>query len=111
MTDCTCQHPPFHYTDFESRPVGTDPRQDGEVTIETCRKCGTLWLRYFIDSEPPYPHSGRWWRGAIDPATAAAMTPDTAIAYLKGLPWHFCGGTYFDSTGFRRDVPDLLGLF
>ncbi len=50
MYDCKCMTPPFDYRDFDSVPLGIDMTKGrhGEVTVETCKTCGSVWLRYFV---------------------------------------------------------------
>lgn len=104
--DCRCLTPPFDYRDFESQDVGVDETKGrfGAVSIETCKLCGRKWLRYLVEYEA-FSKSGRWFRGAVPVDTAHTVTPETAIAVLEGLAWYFVGGSYFDSTGFRRAGP------
>jgi len=104
MTACRCARPPFLYTDYDSRPVGIDTTNGryGEVTIETCRHCGALWLRYLVEYEA-FSRSGRWYRGLVTEEIARSVTPETAVAILQSLPIRFAGGSYFDSTGFEDE--------
>lgn len=74
-----------------------------EVTLNRCRTCGRLWLRYLVEYEH-YSRSGRWARGLIDEAAAAAITPQTAADHIDGLDWYLYGGSYFDTSG-RRTGP------
>lgn len=107
---CRCATPPFDYRDFEGRALGTDPKHDGNVTIETCRHCGAFWLHYFIEDDG-MPRSGRWWRAPLPAGTAHGVRPETALDHIRGADYHFFGGSYFRSTGRRREVPELLGLW
>lgn len=97
---CRCMTPPFHFSDFTSVEVGIDRTKSrfGEVTLETCKHCGTVWLRYFVEYEYR-SGSGRWYRGQIDTPLAAKLTPENAVAILEALPEYFYGGSYFGSTG------------
>jgi hypothetical protein len=98
--------PPFYYTHFESTDVGVDTASGyfGEVRIERCRKCGREWLKYLYEQEA-FTKSGRWYRGLLAPGQAREVTADTALDVLAGLPWHFYGGSFYDSTGQRCDEP------
>ncbi len=100
MSECRCQNPPFHYLDYTSRKVGIELPRYGEVEIETCKFCHTMWLRYFVEYEA-FTASGRWFRGILSEKDALTITPENAIAYLESLPWYFAGGSYFQSTGFK----------
>src|SRR3712207_7104634 len=67
MADCDyCMTPPFDYRDFDTSPLGVDMTKgrNGEVTVETCKACGSVWLRYFVEWEW-YSESGRWYRGPV----------------------------------------------
>jgi hypothetical protein len=102
MSDCRCFNPPFNYRDYDESPVGVDTTNGryGRVTLKTCKHCGTKWLHYFVEYEA-FTASGRWFCGLISDAAAATITPDSAIAYLEQLPWHFVGGSYYQSQGMR----------
>ncbi|MDR2452600.1 MAG: hypothetical protein LBE85_12760 [Candidatus Accumulibacter sp.] len=106
MSDCRCFNPPFDYQDYDTSPVGTDMTNGryGEVTLKTCKHCGTIWLNYHVEYES-YTASGRWFRGPISRADATKMAPESAIAYLERLPWYFAGGSYFRSCGERWSGP------
>jgi hypothetical protein len=102
MSDCLCFRPPFDYRDYVSEPVGIDMTNQrfGEVSIQTCKRCGTKWLHYLVEYEA-FTTSGRWFRGLISEEALAAITPSGAIPYLEQLPWYFMGGSYFHSRGRR----------
>ena len=109
MSDCVCLEPPFHFTNFDRRSVGIDETNGrfGEVSIETCLQCGRKWLRYFVEYEA-FSRSGRWYRGLIADKVVDTVTPETAVTILESLNWHFCGGSYFNSTGFKHRGPLVL---
>lgn len=104
--DCRCLTPPFHHTDFESREVGVDESAGrfAEVSIEQCRACERKWLRYFFEQEA-FSESGRWYRVLISDAEAASVTATTALELMSRRSWHFCGGSYFATTGKRCEYP------
>lgn len=91
-------------------PIGIDESagRHGEVSIEICRACGTKWLRYFVEYES-YSKSGRWYRGQLAAQDLESICPENAVEFLQALPWHFAGGSYFDSTGMRRTGDIYLG--
>jgi hypothetical protein len=99
---CACFHPPFDYRDFHCAEVGIDDTNGrfGRVTLETCRRCGTVWLVYQVEYEA-FSGSGRWFRGVIASEDRSAITPRGAAACLEGLPWYFAGGSYFNSPGVK----------
>ena len=103
--------PPFHYTDFESEFVGVDKTNGrfGEVSIETCKTCGSKWLRYFVAYEA-FTASGRWYRGLLSQKILNSLTPEGAVEALAGLPWHFYGGSYFETTGRKGVGPIFVDL-
>lgn len=72
----------------------------GEVSVVTCTLCGTSWLHYLIEQEA-FTASGRWYRGLLS-SSAPSVAPNTAVEYLESLPWYFAGGSYYNSSGFRR---------
>lgn len=104
--NCVCMTPPFSYSDFRTKDIGTDETKGrfGDVSIETCRKCKRKWLRYFMEWEW-YSESGRWYRGLVSDEVAGTVTPETAVAILEGLEWYYCGGSYFKTTGKKGSGP------
>ena len=72
----------------------------GEVSIEKCIHCDTLWLNYLIELEF-FSNSGRWFRGRIETCDVNTITVLNALDYLRSLDWHFYGGSYYNSTGKR----------
>ncbi len=100
--------PPFHHTHFDSEVIGVDKTNGrfGEVSVETCKKCGSTWLRYFVDHEA-FTASGRWYRGLVSREMLRSLTPEGAVEALAGLPWHFYGGSYFQTTG-RKGVGPIF---
>jgi len=109
--DCRCMTPPFMYWDFDAVPVGVDGTKGrgGEVTLETCKACGSLWLRYFVEYEF-FSQSGRWYRGLVTPEVVESLTPERAPELLQNLPWLFSGGSYFRSTGRRSTCMVILDI-
>ena len=101
--------PPFRFEDFVSEPVGVDDTDGrfGEVSIETCRACGSKWLRYFVEREA-FSRSGRWYRGLVPPDAIQSVRPEDAVELLCSLAWHFYGGSYFESTGQQGSGPILV---
>ncbi len=108
--NCPCMNPPLNHMNFDSQVLGVDPTKGryADVSLETCKTCNRKWLCYYI--EGVYSHSGRWYRGLITEETAETVTPETAEEILRELKWHIIGGSYFDSTGKIRNIPDLLGI-
>lgn len=97
---CRCHCPPFHFADYITIENGEDKTNGryGEVTVQTCKLCGTHWLRYFVE----YEHrsgSGRWYRGVIEAHLIDKIRPEDAVRHLESLPTYFYGGNYFGSTG------------
>lgn len=100
-TNCVCMHPPLHFEDFDVQPLacsGEEPPHGGEVSVETCRHCGTKWLKYFVEY-PAFTASGRWCRGAVTNEELAYLSPASSLSFLEGLPWYLYGGSFFKSTG------------
>ena len=70
-----------------------------DATLNRCRSCGRLWLRYLVEYEV-FSRSGRWARGLISDEAAQTITPETAAPFLNGLDWYLYGG----STGSPTDA-------
>lgn len=111
MSECGCLTPPFSYLDYDSESLGTDPTNGryGQVTVETCKACGSKWLRYLVEYES-FSESGRWYRGLVTPAMVESLTPEQAPGLLASLSWHFYGGSYFRTTGRRGSGPIRVDL-
>jgi hypothetical protein len=104
--------PPFHYLDYDTVSLGIDGTKNrgGEVTVETCKACGSRWLRYFVEYEA-FSQSGRWYRGLVTEEMLESLKPEQAAELLASLPWHFYGGSYFRTLGRRGSGPILVDLF
>jgi guanosine-3',5'-bis(diphosphate) 3'-pyrophosphohydrolase len=96
---CGCMTPPFYHWDFEKRELGVTANY-GEIQIETCKSCGTKWLRYFWEHEG-FTASGRWYKGIIDDTSLPTLKPENCVKYLESLPWYIYGGSYFNTMGKR----------
>ncbi|HNV71023.1 MAG TPA: hypothetical protein PKO06_15075 [Candidatus Ozemobacteraceae bacterium] len=113
MSECKCMNPPFEGDVFRWQEVGTDMTfaRYGEVKLATCNTCGSLWVRYFIEDEA-FSRSGRWFMGQISKETADTLTPENAVDIINSLEWHYCGGSYYSSAGFRSThKPIKVDLF
>lgn len=92
--------PPFHRVDFDATVIGVDMTNSryGEVSVDTCKSCGTHWLTYFVEYEA-FTASGRYFRGMVSPEQLPGLTAERAAEVLGSLPWHFRGGSYFRTSG------------
>jgi hypothetical protein len=83
---CRCLDGWDRSTDFDERALGEDPQRGrfADVTMQRCRRCGRLWLRYFFEFEA-FSNSGRWYRGLVSPELAATVTAENAAAILESL--------------------------
>ncbi|MEM1309320.1 MAG: hypothetical protein AAGF98_07445 [Cyanobacteria bacterium P01_H01_bin.153] len=111
MKDCHCMTPPFHYTHFDSQYLGVDETNGryGDVSIETCKACGSKWIHYLVEYEA-FSSSGRWYRALASAETLEMAIPQNAVDLLSASPWHFFGGSYFHSTGQRGTGPINVDL-
>jgi hypothetical protein len=100
MTDCRCMTPPLDYTDYTYELLGIDETAGrfGEVSVQTCKACGSHWLHYFVEYEA-FSKSGRWYRGLVTADMLRMLTPESTVALLESLPWYLYGGSYFGTTG------------
>ena len=103
MTGCVCEQGSARFNEFDAKAVGCDETEGrfAEVTLNRCRTCNRLWLRYMVEYEA-FSRSGRWARGLISEAAAETMTPERAVEHLIGLEWYLYGGSYFDGIVGRR---------
>jgi hypothetical protein len=103
--------PPFFYLDYDSVSLGVDETRGryGEVTVETCKACGSVWLRYLVEYEF-FSESGRWYRGRVTPEMVESLKPEQAPELLASLPWYFYGGSYFRTLGREGSGPLSIDL-
>jgi hypothetical protein len=102
MIECECNNPKSGFSLFQSSMVGIDEERGryGEVSILKCARCGSLWLHYLVEYEG-FTGSGRWYRAPLTEGMASRVTPRNAVEILRGIPWHFYGGSYFRTDGSR----------
>ena len=100
---CKCATPPFWYLDYETAELGDD-EHCAEVTLDTCKHCGQVWLKYLIE-EAHFSRSGRWWRIALSDEQLSQVTAGNARELIEHQAWAFVGGSYFDSPGRKVDAP------
>lgn len=107
--DCTCFEPESFRDDFERTVLGLDRTRGrlGEVSLDRCRRCGRLWLHYFVEY-PDVPDSSRWYRAPVTAEMAEAVSPQSAVAVLEGLPWRLQGGAYYGRRGQRTSGPVIV---
>jgi GTP pyrophosphokinase len=107
--DCTCFEPESFRDDFERTVLGLDRTSGrlGEVSLDRCRRCGRLWLHYFVEY-PDVPDSSRWYRAPITPEMAHDVAPQRAVALLESLPWRLQGGAYYGRRSQRTSGPVVV---
>jgi len=107
--DCTCFEPESFRDDFERTVLGLDRTSGrlGEVSLDRCRRCGRLWLHYFVEY-PDVPDSSRWYRAPVTAEMAQAVAPQSAVALLESLPWRLQGGAYYGRRGERTSGPVIV---
>jgi GTP pyrophosphokinase len=107
--DCTCFEPESFRDDFERTVLGLDRTRGrlGEVSLDRCRRCGRLWLHYFVEY-PDVPDSSRWYRAPVTAEMAQAVSPQKAVALLESLPWRLQGGAYYGRRGQRTSGPVIV---
>jgi hypothetical protein len=100
---CQCDSGAARFDTFESTFVGIDPTAGrfAEVSLERCKSCRRLWLRYLVEREA-FSRSGRWARGLVTETVAAGLSPEDAEPYLRQLPSYIVGGSYFDGKWRRQ---------
>jgi hypothetical protein len=100
-SSCKCQNPKANYLVFDKKQIGIDTKNGryGEVSIVTCKTCGSKWLHYFVEYES-FSRSGRWYRTLITQELVSQITPENAGFYLNNATLCFAGGSYFNSNGF-----------
>ncbi|MBN2835218.1 MAG: hypothetical protein JXR48_09655 [Candidatus Delongbacteria bacterium] len=99
---CKCKKPPFHYLDYDIVVLGENNL--GEATLQTCKKCGAIWLKFLIE-EPHYTNSGRWWRVQVSPNEMVSLTIDSAINYIEIQSECFVGGSFYKQGIHKKYKP------
>jgi hypothetical protein len=94
---CKCRTPPFGHTDYEIAELGEDATY-GEVSLETCKHCGSIWLHYLVE-DPGRTAAGRWWRVAVPANQLTSISVDGARKFIQEQTEGFLGGSYFRSSG------------
>jgi GTP pyrophosphokinase len=105
--DCTCFEPESFRDDFERTVLGldrTDAHALAEVSLDRCRRCGRVWLHYFVE-HPDQEESSRWYRAPITGQAEQEVTPQTARVVLEALPWRLQGGAYYGRRSQRTSGP------
>jgi hypothetical protein len=100
---CHCKRPPFHYADYDTLQLGEDAR-GAEVSFETCRHFGAVWLNYLIE-KPQYSRSGRWWRVEVSPESKDVPSAARAREFIERQSEGFVGGSFFNSQGHAIVAP------
>ena len=103
---CKCQKPPFYYLDYEIVTLGENDQ--GEASVETCKSCGTVWLKFLIE-EPHYSKSGRWWRAKVDPEEVSSLTIENVKFFIERQDECFAGGSYYKKGIHKKNKPIWVG--
>ena len=80
---------------------------DWNVTCMRCAKCGTPWLRAFIEHEA-FSRSGRFYRAPVTDAELSGITADAALARIEAAPLRIAGGSRFDGVERVSSGPGQL---
>lgn len=98
LSNCICNKPPFSYLNYDTNELGIDETNGmfAEVSLQTCKHCGTKWLNYFVEIEG-FSDNIKWYKAMIDEAHIKSITPETAINYIESCEWYFYGGSYYGS--------------
>ena len=102
---CKCKKPPFHYLDYNIVDLGED--NQGEATLETCKKCNTVWLNYLIE-EPHHSNSGRWWRVEVLPNEVSSLSMNTVKSYIESKETCFVGGSFYKQGIHNKRKPTCV---
>jgi hypothetical protein len=100
---CGCAETDQRLPDIRvERAIGEDKTKGryAEVELVRCTRCGTSWVKYFVEYEA-FTGSGRWAMAPIGAAAAAAIRPEEVPAYLEAAPWFVFGGSYHGHGGKR----------
>lgn len=113
MAECSCCQPPDYQSDFDVKHFGEYDDTNGrfgEVSIETCKKCGTKWLRYFVEYEA-FSRSQRCYRGIMTEEISRKVTPQNAASIIEGLEWWISSGSFFDGKHNKGSGQLQLGIY
>ena len=99
---CACKNPPFYYQDYEIVSLGEDGQ--GEITLETCKTCGTFWLKYLIE-DPHFSDSSRWWRAEVANNEISSISVGYAKEYIESQDQCFAGGSFYQEGIHKKYKP------
>ncbi|MDI1315138.1 hypothetical protein [Prosthecobacter sp.] len=105
VNECCFEHGPG---EFDAEVIGVDETNGryGDVSVRTCRACGSRWLHYFAEYES-FSRSGRWILGLLPDQLLLPLTALNAVPILDSLPWHYYGGSAFCSPGPQRGTGEV----
>ena len=97
-TDCICHKPPFSYLNYETLALGIVETNGhfAEVSIQTCKHCGTKWLNYFVEIEG-FSSNIKWFKAIVEDLIVDSITTENALKYIEKARRYFYGGYYYGS--------------
>lgn len=78
-----------------------------DISHMRCARCGTPWLRGFLEIEA-FSRSGRFYRAPVTDAALAEITPDAALRLIEEAPLRIAGGSRFDGVEHVISGPGKL---
>lgn len=103
--DCTCLTPPFDASRFVRTAIGVDTTAGrfADVSHDVCSVCKRAYVHYAWELEG-VSRSGRWFRAPLM-LVAPQLSASNAVEALSRAPFHYVGGSYFESVGVLRSRP------
>jgi len=102
---CACLELVYVPWESEDKYLGTDEYY-AEISLQTCKRCGRIWLRYFYENEA-FTKSGRWYRGLVPDDQVESVSAEGAREFLGKLEWYLCGGSFYGKVFKTSGVPSV----
>jgi len=103
---CQCFDPSAEPQWIDQADIGvTDDYWD--VTRMHCARCGTQWVRAFLEYEA-FSRSGRHYRAPVTDTTLEEITPEGALRLLEEAPLRIAGGSRFGGVKHVDSGPGKL---
>lgn len=103
---CQCFVPGTTVAWTDKAEIGVTDRY-WDISRMRCSKCGTPWLRAFLEFEA-FSRSGRHYRAPVSDVVLEGITPGIALQIIRGATFRIAGGSRFDGVEHVVNGPGNL---